>query len=86
MPNSYGADGRGGMQAPPRLAIGMPRCASKRGSSPKLREWSVTLLRYRGEFLGYVQAASREAAATEAAKLFGLSEFQRRALLVQERL
>jgi hypothetical protein len=33
-----------------------------------------------------VQAASREAAETEAAKLFGLKEFQRRALLLQERL
>jgi hypothetical protein len=43
-------------------------------------------LRYRGQFLGYVQAASREAAETEAAKLFGLKEFQRRALLLQERL
>ena len=62
------------------------RRVAKRGSSPKLREWSVTLLRYRGEFLGYVQAASREAAEGEAARLFRLKEFQRRALLLQERL
>ena len=46
----------------------------------------MTLLRYRGEFLGYVKAVSRETGETEAAKLFGLTEFQRRALLLQERL
>ena len=62
------------------------RRVAKRGSSPKLREWSVTLLRYRGQFLGYVQAASREAAENEATRLFRLKEFQRRALLLQERL
>ena len=41
---------------------------NKKSSSPKaieLREWGVTLLRYRGEFLGYVKATSREAAETE---------------------
>ena len=51
-----------------------------------LREWSVTLLRYRGHFLGYLQAASREAAENEAARLFSLKKFQRRALLLQERV
>jgi hypothetical protein len=35
----------------------------------------VTLMRYRGEFLGNVQAPSREAAENEAAKLFRLKEF-----------
>jgi hypothetical protein len=43
------------------------------GSRQKPREWRVTLLRYRGEFLGYVKAASREAAEIEAARLFSLS-------------
>jgi hypothetical protein len=43
-------------------------------------------MRYRGEFLGYVKAVSREAAETEAARLFSLSEFHRRRLLLQERL
>ncbi len=52
--------------------------ASREKSSPKaieLREWGITLLRYRGEFLGYVKADSREAAESEAARLFGLTEF-----------
>jgi hypothetical protein len=62
------------------------RRVSKKSSSPKRREWSVALLRSRGQFLGHVKATSREAAETEAAKLFSVTEFQRRALLLQERL
>jgi len=51
----------------------MKRVGKKRDSIGRkpIREWSVTLLRYRGEFLGYVKAASHDAAETEAAKLFG---------------
>jgi hypothetical protein len=60
--------------------------SSGRNKAIQLREWRVVLLRYRGEFLGYVKAASREAAETEAARLFSLTEFQRRALLLEERL
>jgi hypothetical protein len=48
------------------------------GSKPILREWRVTLMRYRGEFLGNVKATSREAAESEAARLFSLSDFHRR--------
>jgi hypothetical protein len=63
------------------------RRASRKSSSNavQLREWRVTLLRYRGEFLGYVKASSRETAESEAARVFSLTEFQRRALLLQER-
>jgi len=43
-------------------------------------------MRSRGEFLGYVEAASLEAAEVAAAKQFGLSEFHGRRLLPQERL
>ena len=67
----------------------MRRVSKKNSSGSKviqLREWRVTLMRYRGEFLGYVKAVSREAAESEAARLFSLTESQRRALLVQERL
>jgi hypothetical protein len=39
----------------------------------------------RPEFLGYVKAASRQAE-SEPARLFLLTNFQRRALLLQERL
>jgi hypothetical protein len=38
------------------------------------------------KFLGYVETASLEAAELAAAKRFGLSEFHRRRLLLQERI
>ena len=43
-------------------------------------------MRYRGEFLGNVKATSREAAESEAARMFSLSDFHRRRLLLDERL
>jgi hypothetical protein len=43
-------------------------------------------MRSRGEFLGYVEASTLEAAELAAAKRYGLSEFHRRRLLLQERL
>jgi hypothetical protein len=43
-------------------------------------------MRYRGEFLGNVKKTSREAAESEAARLFSLSDFHRRRLLLEERL
>jgi hypothetical protein len=42
-------------------------------------------MRNRGEFLGYVEATSIEAAQAAAPKQFNLSEFHRRRLLLQER-
>ena len=43
-------------------------------------------MRYRGEFLGNVKATSREAAGSKAARVFSLSDFHRRRLLLEERL
>jgi hypothetical protein len=65
------------------------RTAKKNNPGSKaiqLREWRVTLMRYRGELLGYVEAASLEAAEIAAAKQFSLSEFQRKRLLLQEHI
>jgi hypothetical protein len=56
------------------------------GSRERLRSWRVVLIRNRREFLGDVQAVSLEAAKLTAAKRFGLSEFHRKRLLLQERL
>jgi hypothetical protein len=39
---------------------------------PFMRKWRVVLMRNRGEFLGYVKAASPDAAEIEAAKTFNL--------------
>ncbi len=60
--------------------------SSRRNKVIQQREWRVALMRCRGEFLGYAKAATREGAENEAARLFSLTEFQRRALLLQERL
>ena len=63
----------------------MRRPSKKSSKVSKVREWRVVLIRNRGQLLGWVNAASREAAESEAVKLFSLTEFQRRALLLQER-
>jgi hypothetical protein len=52
----------------------------------RLREWRVVLMRSRGEFLGHVEASSLEAAELLATQRYGLSEFHRKRLLLQERL
>jgi hypothetical protein len=49
------------------------RRVSKKSNSPKLREWRVILMRYRGEFRGTPQRF--DAAQALAAKRFGLSDF-----------
>jgi hypothetical protein len=50
-----------------------------------LREWQVVLIRSRGQRLGWVQAASRDAAEIAAAETFNLNDWQRRRLLLRER-
>jgi hypothetical protein len=52
----------------------------------RLREWHVVLIRSRGQFLGWVQAASRDAAEIAAAETFNLNDWQRKRLLLRERL
>ena len=49
-----------------------------------LRTWSVTLIRNRGVFLGWVEAESAEAAEAQAAYKFDLDEFQRSRLIVRD--
>jgi hypothetical protein len=51
----------------------------------KLRSWAATILRQRGQFLGYVAAADAKAAEAAAAALFDLDEAQRKRLVVRER-
>ena len=63
----------------------MTRTSKKSGSSSKLREWQVVLIRSRGQLLGWVQAASRDAAEIAAAETFNLNDWQRRRLLLRER-
>ena len=52
----------------------------------KPRNWAVTLIKNRGVFLGFVEAPDQKAAELMAAKAFALSEWQRKRLLVRERV
>jgi hypothetical protein len=59
-------------------------------NAPRLRNWTVALIRNRGplnhglQFLGFVEASDAKAAEVAAAKDFGLTNFQCKRLLVQE--
>jgi hypothetical protein len=57
----------------------------KKATAAKLRNWRVAIMRARGERLGTVAAQDRESAEAEAVKAFGLSEDQRKRLLILER-
>jgi hypothetical protein len=52
----------------------------------KPRSWGITLIQSRGKFLGYVEAPDQKAAEVEAARAFTLSEWQRKRLLIRERV
>jgi hypothetical protein len=51
----------------------------------KLRNWRVAIMRQRAHNLGSIEAPDAKAAEAEAVKLFGLSEEQRKRLLILER-
>jgi hypothetical protein len=48
--------------------------------------WAITLIKNRGVLLGYVEAPDEKAAEFVAAKAFMLSEWQRKRLIVRERV
>jgi hypothetical protein len=60
--------------------------SNNKSKAPPLRSWAVTLIRNRGVLLGNVQAPDPKAAELVAAKAFMLSEWQRKRLLVRERV
>jgi hypothetical protein len=57
----------------------------KKKPAAKLRNWRVAIMRSRAKAIGTVQAPDRAAAETEAIRLYGLNEDQRRRLLILER-
>jgi hypothetical protein len=57
----------------------------KKPVGTKLRNWRVAIMRQRAHNLGSIQAPDAKAAEAEAVKLFGLSEDQRKRLLILER-
>ena len=52
----------------------------------KPRSWAITLIKNRGVLLGFVEAPDQKAAELVAAKAFMLSDWQRKRLLVRERI
>jgi hypothetical protein len=59
------------------------RIRAKEKIAPE-RRWRVSIIRSRGQLLGFVKAPSREAAEAAAAQMFELGDEQRRRLMVQE--
>jgi len=51
---------------------------------PAKRRWRVIIIRNRGQVLGDVEAATRDAAKLAAIKAFGLNSEQRKRLLLLE--
>ena len=62
------------------------RSRTKATEAKPSRSWAVTLIKNRGVFLGFVEAPDQKAAELAAAKAFTLSEWQRKRLLVRERI
>jgi hypothetical protein len=54
----------------------------RKPTAAKLRNWRVAIMRSRAITLGIIKAPDPDAAEAEAVKLFGLSEDQRKRLLV----
>jgi hypothetical protein len=61
------------------------KSAKKKPTAAKLRNWRVALMRSRAIPLGTLEAPNPDAAEAEAVKRFGLSEDQRKRLLVWAR-
>jgi hypothetical protein len=56
----------------------------KKPTAAKLRNWRVSILRQRAEYLGTIEAADAEAAEALAAKTFKLDSERRKRLAVRE--
>jgi hypothetical protein len=56
----------------------------KKAAAAKLRNWRVSILRQRAEFLGVVQAADERAAEKAAIEAFALDDDRRKRLAVRE--
>jgi len=56
----------------------------KKSTAAKLRNWHVSILRNRAEFLGIVQAADERGAEKAAIEAFALDKDRRKRLAVRE--
>jgi hypothetical protein len=60
------------------------RQRARKPAKASLRSWSVSLIRNRVHFLGFVDAANLKTAEAAAVKQFSLADWQRKRLVVQE--
>jgi hypothetical protein len=58
------------------------RPQKQKPTAAKLRRWRVAIMRSRAQQLGTVQASDQTAAEAEAVKAFGLTDDQRKRLLL----
>ena len=72
----------------PLYLAGMSKLRSRIRAPAKKqpRSWAVTLIKNRGVYLGIVEASDEKTAELAAAKTFTLSEWQRKRLLIRERV
>jgi hypothetical protein len=62
-----------------------PKPPTKKPTGSKIRNWRVAIMRSRAKQIGTVQAPDRQAAEAEAIRLYGLSEEQRKRLMILPR-
>ena len=55
-------------------------------SKPKQSRWRISVILKRGEFVGYVEAPTEEAAIKEAIERFGITDEERQSRLVAQKV
>jgi hypothetical protein len=60
------------------------RPPKKKPTAAKLKRWRISIMRARGHHLGTVAAPDQKSAEDEAIRAFGLSDDQRKRLLILE--
>jgi hypothetical protein len=81
-PSPPGRGSRSTSNPPCRPISSGMKSPKKKPTAAKVRRWRVALMRSRAIPLGTIEAPDPDAAEAEAVKLFGLSEDQRKRLLV----
>jgi hypothetical protein len=60
------------------------RSPKRKPTASKLKRWRISIMRARGQHLGTVAAPDQKSAEDEAIRAFGLSDDQRKRLLILE--
>jgi hypothetical protein len=71
-------------ESAPRKRLIAAKTMKQRPTAAKLRSWRASIIRKRAQRLGVTDAADEEAAAAAAIPDFGLTEEQRRRLIIMQ--